>query len=66
MGQRLALTSGIDIDDHVGWLDHALANEVADLADLNESARDQLLAAADRHHAPPAPRTASPIEGGAA
>jgi len=54
-GNRLAWTAGIDIGDHIGWVDEALAFDVIELAGLQGQAIQGLLAAARDHHPPVAP-----------
>jgi hypothetical protein len=49
-GDRLAWTSGIDIGDHIGWVDEALAARVIALAHLQGSAGERLLDQARRRH----------------
>ncbi len=49
-GDRLCWTAGIDIGDHVGWIDEALVFEVISLARLAGPTINHLLAAAREHH----------------
>jgi hypothetical protein len=53
---RLCWTSGIDVLDHLGWVDEALVFDVIELADIAGPAIQGLLATAREHHgiAPPA------------
>lgn len=60
---KLTWTAGIDIEDHIGWGDHALAFEIAKLAALDGSTIKQLLLAALAHH--PAPAPLHVVDGGA-
>jgi len=53
-GTRLTWVSGIDIDDHIGWIDRPLALEVIALAHLGAETSLQLLDAAKTHHGPAA------------
>src|SRR3954468_17994600 len=46
--------AGIDIGDHIGWLDQSLVFEVANLAGLDGPTIKTLLLAALTHHAPSA------------
>ena len=50
----LCMTSGIDIGDHIGWIDQALVFEVARLAALDGATIKQLLVTALAHHPAPA------------
>jgi hypothetical protein len=50
---RLCATSGIDIGDHIGWVDQALVFEVARLAGLDGPTIKTLLLAALTHHRSP-------------
>ena len=50
---RLVVVSGIDIHDHIGWIDVALAQEVIALARVSGATGDALLRTA-RGHAPEA------------
>jgi hypothetical protein len=50
----LCTTSGIDIADHIGWVDQALVFEVAKLAALNGPTIKTLMLAALTHHGAPA------------
>jgi hypothetical protein len=49
-GGRLCWLAGIDIENHIGWVDGALALEVARLAALDEPTTSTLLSAAAEHH----------------
>jgi hypothetical protein len=51
---KLTWTSGIDIEDHIGWIDQALVFEVAKLASLDGPTIKQLLVTALAHHPAPA------------
>lgn len=51
---NLCTTSGIDIGDHIGWIDQALVFEVAKLAGLEGLTIKTLLVAALTHHKAPA------------
>jgi hypothetical protein len=51
----LCTTSGIDITDHIGWVDQALVFEVAKLAGLDGPTIKTLMLAALTHHKPAAP-----------
>jgi len=53
-GGRLCWTSGIDVGDHIGWVDLPLAFEVIKLAQLDGSVGKHLLASAREHHGSPA------------
>jgi hypothetical protein len=61
---RLCLTAGIDILDHIGWIDEALAFEIIKLAQLAGTTIHPLLAAARDHHGTRAPADLSVIERG--
>lgn len=63
---KLCFTSGIDIQDHIGWVDLPLAFEVIKLAGLAGPTIHELLAAARTHHGTPARTDLSVIEGGSA
>jgi hypothetical protein len=63
---RLCVTSGIDIQDHIGWVDLPLAFEVIKLAGLTGPTTRELLAAARDHHGVPRGADLSLIEGGSA
>lgn len=63
---KLCFTSGIDIQDHVGWIDMPLAFEVIKLAGLAGPTIHELLAAARDHHGTPFGADLSVIEGGSA
>jgi hypothetical protein len=63
---RLCFTSGIDIQDHIGWIDLPLAFEVIKLAGLTGPTIRELLAAARDHHGVPSGADLSLIEGGSA
>jgi hypothetical protein len=54
---RLCTTSGIDITDHIGWVDQALVFEVAKLAEIDGPTIKTLMLAALTHHKP----AASPV-----
>jgi hypothetical protein len=58
----LCATSGIDIGDHIGWVDQALVFEVAKLAGLDGPTIKELLVAALAHH--PAPAQLHGVDGG--
>ena len=45
-GERLTWLSRLDILDHIGWVDRALAREVAALAQLDQAAVQRLLGTA--------------------
>jgi hypothetical protein len=60
---KLCFTSGIDIQDHIGWVDIPLAFEVIKLAGLTGPTIRGLLAAARDHHGV-SPADLSLIEGG--
>jgi hypothetical protein len=62
---KLCFTSGIDIQDHIGWMDIPLAFEVIKLAGLTGPTIPGLLAAARDHHGV-SPADLSLIEGGSA
>lgn len=47
---RLVWTAGIDIHDHIGWVDAALAEAVIRAAGLDHSVAGDLHAAAGAHH----------------
>jgi len=51
---KVTWTSGIDIEDHIGWVNQALVFEVAKLAALDGPTIKQLLVAALAHHPAPA------------
>jgi len=63
---KLCFTSGIDIQDHIGWVDMPLAFEVIKLAGLGGPTIRELLAAARDHHDAPVRADLSVIEGGSA
>jgi hypothetical protein len=63
---RLCFTSGIDIQDHIGWIDMPLAFEMIKLAGLTGPTMRVLLAAARDHHGAPLRADLSLIEGGSA
>jgi hypothetical protein len=63
---RLCFTSGIDIQDHIGWVDIPLAFEVIKLAGLTGPTIRGLLAAAREHHGATSGADLSLIEGGSA
>jgi hypothetical protein len=63
---RLCFTSGIDIQDHIGWVDMPLAFEVIKLAGLRGPTIRELLAAAREHHGAMPGADLSLIEGGSA
>ena len=47
---RLASTTTLDIFDHIGWIDEALAFDVIELADLEGTTAVRLVEAAYREH----------------
>lgn len=47
---RLTAINVLDVADHVGWVDHALADAVAELAKLSSSDAMNLMNAAQMHH----------------
>jgi hypothetical protein len=50
---KLPWTAGIDIEDHIGWVDEGLAFEIIELADIRGPViRDMLAAARDHHRGP--------------
>jgi hypothetical protein len=63
---KLCFTSGIDIQDHIGWIDMPLAFEVIKLAGLTGPTIRELLAAARVHHGATGGADLSLIEGGSA
>jgi hypothetical protein len=63
---KLCFTSGIDIQDHIGWVDVPLAFEVIKLAGLTGPTIRELLRAARDHHGASAGADLSLIEGGSA
>ena len=63
---KLCFTSGIDIQDHIGWVDMPLAFEVIKLAGLRGPTIHELLAAAREHHGATPGADLSLIEGGSA
>jgi hypothetical protein len=63
---KLCFTSGIDVQDHIGWIDMPLAYEVIKLAGLRGPIIHELLAVARDHHGASAGADLSPIEGGPA
>jgi len=65
-GGNLTWVSGIDIEDHIGWIDHALACELIDLASLTGPTARHLVAVADGHDAIPFRVDRSAGRGGAA
>jgi hypothetical protein len=63
---KLCSTSGIDIQDHIGWVDIPLAFEVIKLAGLTGPTIRGLLAAARDHHGASSGADLSLIEEGSA
>jgi hypothetical protein len=63
---KLCFTSGIDIQDHIGWVDLPLAFEVIKLAGLRGPTIRELLSAARDHHGASPGADLSLIEGGSA
>jgi hypothetical protein len=63
---KLCFTSGIDIQDHIGWVDLPLAFEVIKLAGLTGPTVHALLSAARDHHGASPGADLSLIEGGSA
>ena len=63
---KLCFTSGIDIQDHIGWVDVPLAFEVIKLAGLRGPTIHELLAAAREHHGATSGADLSLIERGSA
>lgn len=63
---RLPWTSGIDILDHIGWVDQALAFDVIKLAGLEGHTIKTLLAAAREHHGAASPPDLRVVQGGQA
>jgi hypothetical protein len=61
---NLCFTSGIDIQDHIGWIDMPLAFEVIKLAGLTGQTIRELLTAARDHHETPLRADLSVVEGG--
>jgi hypothetical protein len=60
---NLCFTSGIDILDHIGWVDLPLAFEVIKLAGLPGTVGHQLLAAAREHHGTPSESPLTVLKG---
>ncbi|MEX2441375.1 MAG: hypothetical protein WD400_01880 [Pontimonas sp.] len=48
-GDRLCWTARIDIQDHIGWIDEALAFDVIELAGIGGTTAQVLLTAAHEH-----------------
>src|SRR5437899_200892 len=49
-GDRLTSTTALDIFDHIGWIDEALAFDVIELGGLEGPTANQLVEAAYREH----------------
>lgn len=49
-GSRLCWVTGLDISDHVGWINEALAFDVIELAELQGPTIQKLLTTAHTHH----------------
>jgi len=64
--RNLGLVSDLDIQEHIGWVDHGLAEAVIDLVGLEGASAHGLLCAADRHHRRPDALGRSLLDGGAA
>ena len=58
-GDRLTAVSALDVGEHIGWVDHALAEAVAELARLPAADRRALHDAAEAHHPRPPSRRGS-------
>jgi hypothetical protein len=63
---KLCFTSGLDVQNHIGWVDMPLAFEVIKLAGLRGPTIRELLAAAREHHGVTPGADLSLIEGGSA
>jgi hypothetical protein len=61
-GERLAWSATLDITDHIGWVEEALALEVIELAGLRGTVVGDLLGACDEHH--PAPGSGPRLDHG--
>src|SRR5215207_3227019 len=49
-GDRLTIVSALDVGDHIGWVDLALAEMIIDHAGLSGWVARSLRASAERHH----------------
>ncbi len=65
-GDRLPWTAGIDIREHIGWVDPALAFQVIKLAGLQGGISKTLLDAAREHHSSAFPPDLRVVQGGSA
>jgi hypothetical protein len=65
-GDRLCWTAGIDIQNHIGWVDEALVFDVIELACIGGPIIQTLLAAAAEHHTTAPPPHLRIAQGGAA
>ena len=63
-GDRLCWSSRIDVQDHIGWIDEALAFDVIELADLGGTTAQMLLAAAYEHRSPLSPPDIRVVQAG--
>ncbi|MFN8232213.1 MAG: hypothetical protein U0V56_01600 [Actinomycetota bacterium] len=54
---KLAWASGLDVEDHIGWVDQALVFEVARLVGLDGASLKNLVVSALSHHG----ETATPV-----
>lgn len=65
-GDRLPWTAGIDIREHIGWVDPALAFQVIKLAGLQGGISKTLLDAAREHQGSAPPPDLRLVQGGSA